>query len=188
MTPSSFTVEAVFLQELLFVFRLHVEKAGEQVDDPQRIIEGRDERLDVWREARRQRQRAVDELLQAPDPSIDLDRPFGFFRQRFDQRLQAAAVVLEEFRARPGDPFDEDAHAVLALRHLPDDRDGADAMKIVGSRVVGVVLLQQQQHHPVAGERAVDGFNRDRAAHAERRDGQRKHDRAAKRHDRKLGR
>ena len=37
--------QAVLFEQLLLVGRLHVEQAREQVDDPQRIVEARDERL-----------------------------------------------------------------------------------------------------------------------------------------------
>ena len=66
--------------------------------------------------------------------------------------------------------------------------DRADAVQIVERRLLGFVLLHQQQHEPIAGERAVDGFDRQRPADAERRDRQRQHDRAAQRNDGKLGR
>ena len=59
--------------------------------------------------------------------------------------------------------------------------------EIVGRRLVGVALLQQQQHHAIARQRAVDGLDRDRPADAERRDGHRQHDRAAQRNDGKFG-
>jgi hypothetical protein len=40
-------LQAVFLDETLLVFRLHVEQAGEQIHDAQRIVERRDQRLDI---------------------------------------------------------------------------------------------------------------------------------------------
>ena len=40
-------LEIVLLEQLLLVFGLHVEEAGEQVGNPQRIVHARDERLDV---------------------------------------------------------------------------------------------------------------------------------------------
>ena len=70
--------------------------------------------------------------------------------------------VCQLLGARASDALDEHAHAVRRLRHLADDRDRADPVQIVGRRLVGLGLLQQQQHHAIAGERAVDRFDRHR--------------------------
>ena len=35
------------------------------------------------------------------------------------------------------------------LRHLPDDADGADAVHVVGRRVLGVGMLQDEQDQAV---------------------------------------
>ena len=99
---------------------------------------------------------------------------------------QVALVGLQELGARARDALDEHAHAALALGHLPDDRHGADPVQVVGARLVGVVLLQQQQDHAVAGQRPVDRLDRQRPADAERRHRHRQHDRAAQRHDRQF--
>jgi hypothetical protein len=56
--------------------------------DPQRIVERRDQRADVGREAGRERQRAVDELLQPPHVRVDLERSLARLGQRLDQRRQ----------------------------------------------------------------------------------------------------
>ena len=66
-------LERVGFEEALLVLRLDVEDAGEQVRDPQRIVQAGDERLDVRRETGRQRQRAIDQLLQPPDSRVDFD-------------------------------------------------------------------------------------------------------------------
>jgi len=61
-------------------------------------------------------------------------------------------------------------------------------MHVLGGGLVAVVLLQQQEHHPVRGERPVDGFDRHTTADAEGRHRHRQHDCAAKRHDRQFSR
>jgi hypothetical protein len=119
---------------------------------------------------------------------VDLDRPVGRVRLRFDQGEHRPFVHLEELGPCPYRPFDHHAHRLAGLGHLADDGDGTDAMEIVGRRVVAVGLLQQQQHQAVAGERPVNPFDRDRPAHAERRDGHRQHHGAAQRDDRELRR
>ncbi len=180
--------EAVLFEELLLVLGPHVEEAGEDVDDSQRIVERRHQRLDFRREPGRQAERAIDELLQPPDVGFDLDGAFGGFRERLQQRGEDAAVVAQELRAGADHPLDQDAHASWRLRHLPDDADGADPVQIVERWFLGFVLLQQQQDEPVAGERAIDRLDGDRTADAERRDGQRQDYRFAERYDRKFGR
>jgi hypothetical protein len=97
-----------------------------------------------------------------------------------------ALFVLQELGARACDPFDEDAHAALALRHLADDRDRAGTIEVVQAGLVVVVLLQEQQDHAVAGQRLVHRLDGELPADAERRHGQRQHDRAAQRHDGKF--
>jgi hypothetical protein len=172
----------------LFVFRLHVEKAGDQVDDPKRIVEAHHERLDVGRKPGRERERLVDQFLESPHARIDVDRFLRGFRQRLQQGANEPSVGLQKFGARSCDALDQQPHAGGRLRHLPDDRDGSHSMQIVGGRVILLAALQQQQHHAIAGERAVDGFDRNRPPDAERRDGHGENDRFTQRHDRKLRR
>jgi hypothetical protein len=59
-------------------------------------------------------------------------------------------------------------------------------MEIVGRRLFGLTVLQQEQHHAVARKRAVHPFNRHGPIDAERRDGHREHDRFAQRDHRQL--
>ena len=89
-------------------------------------------------------------------------------------------------RARPADPFDEDAHPRLPFRHLPDDRDRAGRVQVVGARLVTVVLLQDQQDHAIPGERTVDRLDRHATADAQRRHRHREDHGAAQRHDGKF--
>ena len=178
----------VFFQQPLLVLGLHVDQAGQQVRDAQRIVDVADERAEVGREAGGQRQRAVHELLQPPHPCIDLERGGDRLRQRLDQRGEVAALALQELRADTRHPFDEHTHAGRGLRHLTDDGDRADAMQVVGARLFVVVLLEQRQDHPIARERAIDGFDGQTTADTERRDGHGQHERATKRHDGKFRR
>ena len=179
--------DAVFLEQFLFVLGLHVDQAGQQVGEPERIVETRHERLDIGREASGQRQSAVDQFLEPADVRIDFDRALGRFGHRLDVRLHQAAFGLQLLGAHASDALDEHAHAVLCHRHLAHDCDRANQVQIVGARIVGLGALEQQQHHPIAGERTVDGFDRHRATHAERRNRQWQHHRATDRHHGKVG-
>ena len=179
--------DAVFLEELLLVLGLHVDQAGQQVGEPERIVEARHERLDIGREARGQRQSAVDQFLQPAYVRIDFYRALGRFGHRLDMRLHQSAFGLQLLGAHASDALDEHAHAVLCHRHLADDRDRANLVQIVWTRIVRLGALEQQQHHAIAGERTVDGFDRHRTTHAERRNRQWQHYRATDRHHGKVG-
>ena len=104
-------LEVVLLEQLLLVLRLHVEQAGQQVGDAQRVVHARDERLDVGREPGRERQRAIDQLLQVAHARIDGDGPLGRLLERFEQRLHDAALHLQKLGARARHTLDEHAHA-----------------------------------------------------------------------------
>ena len=106
----------------------------------------------------------------------------------FSSAVSTPRSLLQELGARAHDAFDEHAHAARRLRHLADDRHRADAVQIVERRLLGLVLLHQQQDEAIARERAVDRLDRQRTADAERRHRQRQHDRAAQRNDREFGR
>ena len=97
-------------------------------------------------------------------------------------------LLLQELRPRAHGAFDDDAHPARRLGHLADDRDRADAVQIVRRRLVGLVLLHQQQDHPIARERAVDRLDRHRPADTERRHGHRQHNGFAQRNDGKIRR
>ena len=56
----------------------------------------------------------------------------------------------------------------------------------LGDSLLGVARLQQQEHHPVAGERLVHGLDRLWACDRERRGRQRQHHRVAHGHDRQF--
>ncbi len=179
--------KVVLLEELLLVLRLHVEQAGQQVGDPQRVVHAGDERLDVRRQPRGEAQGAVDQLLKVTHAGVDGDGPLRRLLERFDQRLHDAAFRLEKLGTSAGDALDEHAHARLALGHLPDDAHRPDLVEIVGARLVRIVHLQQRHDHAVAGERPIHRFDRHGAVHPERRDTERQHHGAAQGNDRKLG-
>ncbi len=181
-------LEVVLLEQLLLVLRLHVEQAGEQVGDAQRVVHAGDERLDVGREAGGERERLIDELLQSAHARIDADAPIRGLLERLEERLHDAALDLQKLRLRPRHTLDEHAHAGRRLGHLANDADRPDFVQVIGPRLIGVVLLEQRQDHAVAGKRAIDRLDRHRAVDPERRDTQREHDRAAEWNDGKLGR
>ena len=79
-----------------------------------------------------------------------------------------AALHLQELGARARDALDEHAHPGWRFRHLPDDADRPDLVQFVRPRLFRVARLEQGEDHPVAGERAIDGFDRHRPADAER--------------------
>jgi hypothetical protein len=115
----------------------------------------------------------IHQLVEPTHPRVDVDRPFRGFRQRLQQGANETAVALEKLRARTRDSFDQDPHASRRLRHLPDHGHGADAVQIVGGWLVAVAMLKQEQHHAIAGKRAIDRFDRNRPTDAERRHGHR---------------
>ncbi len=85
---------------------------------------------------------------------------------------------------RANETLHEDAHPVLCLGHLTDDRHRSGTVKIVERRIVALVPLKEQEHEPVAGKGAVHRLDRHGATHAERSDRHGQHDRPAERHDR----
>ena len=180
--------DAVLLEQLLLVLGLHVEQAGEQVGEAQRIVEAGDERLDVWREPGGERERAIDELLQAPHVRVDLNRAFRRFRQR--RQLAPASRRCRWSCCRRG--RGRCLRPAPACRSGPSPSAGGSRRCRRGADRPGAgssasLLLEQQQDHAVAGERAVDGFDGHRTADAERRHRHRQHDRAADRDDGELG-
>src|SRR5262249_20070029 len=86
-----------------------------------------------------------------------------------------------------GDAFDDDVDAVGRLGHLADDAHRPDAPQVLRPRIVRVAFLQQHEQQSVAGERAIDGLDRNGSVDRERLQGQRKRYRAPEREDGKLG-
>ena len=83
--------------------------------------------------------------------------------------------------ARARDSLDDDAHARLRHCHLADHGNCSDPMQVVRAGLVGFVLLQEQQDHAVARQRAVHRLDRARAAHPEGCNRHREHDGVAER-------
>jgi hypothetical protein len=81
------------------------------------------------------------------------------------------------------DAFNDDVDAPARLRHLPDDPDGADAVQIVGRRVIRLPSAEDEQHETVGAERPVDRFDRDRTIDRKWLQCQRESDSASKRED-----
>ena len=96
-------------------------------------------------------------------------------------------VRLIDVGAHARETLDDDVDPGRVARHLPDDADRADRAAGRRARVVDLALLQDEQQHAIAAERAVDRFDRHRAIDGERLHAQRKGDRAAQRQDREFG-
>ena len=89
-------------------------------------------------------------------------------RQRGDLRAQRRPRSRVDVRAHPREPLDDDVDAaVRRLGHLPDDTDRSNSPQILGRRLVGVVVLQDEEQEAVASERPVDAFHRYRAIHGQ---------------------
>ena len=180
--------QVVLFEQRLLVGRLHVDERREHVGEPQRIVDVHDDRAQLLGEARGQRQRLLDQILDAADVRLDFDRPLERLRHRRDLRAHRRAGARDDVGADARDALDDDVDAAAGLGHLADDADGADAAQVVRVRVVGLALLQQQEHEAVVAQRAVDRLDRDRPVDRQRLQCQRKRDGAAKREDGKLGR
>ena len=76
----------VGFEDLLLVLGFDVDQARQHVGQPQRIVEAHHQPAQLLGEPARQRQRAVDQFLDAPDVGVDLDRRLGLFRQQPDRR------------------------------------------------------------------------------------------------------
>ena len=80
----------VRFQNPLFLVGLDVEQGRQHVGQPQRIVDAQHQAAQFLRQTARQRQRAIDQLLDAPDVGVDLDRSLGLFGKRRDRRAQRA--------------------------------------------------------------------------------------------------
>ncbi len=160
----------------------------EHVGQPQRVFDVHHDAAQLLGEPGGQRQRFLDQLLDAPDVRVDFDRPLDDLRQRRDLRAHRRAGARDDVGADAGDAFDDDVDAAADLGHLADDADGSDAADILRTRVVLVVLLEEQQNHAVGRERAVHRLDRHRAVHRQRLQRQWKGDRSSKGKDGQFGR
>ncbi len=181
-------LDVVLLEEPLLVLGLHVEEARDEVADAQRVLDLRELHADLGREARGQREGLVGQLAQAPEVRLDRDVLLRRLGQRLDQRLEDRLLLLDELGAGARHALDDDAHALGRADELADERHRADLLQVAGRRVLGLAGLEEQEEHPVAGERLVHGLDRLGARDRERRRRQRQHHRVAHRQDRQLGR
>ena len=91
--------QVVRLEHLLPVGRLHLDQAGQDVGQPQRVVDVHGDAAQIFRESRRERQRLLDQFLDAADVGFDLDRAFEGFRQLGDLRPHARAGTRDQRRA-----------------------------------------------------------------------------------------
>ena len=152
-----FRHEAVRLEDLLLVLRLHVEQIRQQVREAQRLIDARDHSAQVLRQPRRDRQSALDELLEAAHVRVHFERPFRRLRGGVDHRAQRRAALGDLVGARARQAFDDDVKAAVGgPGHLPDGRDGPDSPDVVRLGVFGrVAALEREEQQPVASQRPV---------------------------------
>jgi hypothetical protein len=76
--------EVVLLEQRLLVLRLHIDERGQHVDEPQRIFDVHHDAAQLLGQSGRQRKRLVDELLDAADVRVHLDRPLEHLGERGD--------------------------------------------------------------------------------------------------------
>ena len=168
--------------------RFDVEERCQHVQKSQWVVDVHHHAAQLLRQAGRQRQRLFNELLDAADVRLDLDRALERFREWRNPGTHRGSGSRHDIGARPGDPLDDDVDATASLCHLANDAHRPDAVHVVRLRIVVVVLLEHQEYQPVGGERAIDGLDRDRPIDCKRLQRERKRHRAAKRQDGKLRR
>ena len=100
--------------------------------------------------------------------SVDRHRALRWFLERLEQRLHDAALHLQELGARARDALDEHAHPGGAFAICRMMQIVPTLWSSSGPGSSDVARLEKGEDHPVAGERAIDGFDRHRPAHAER--------------------
>ena len=179
--------QVVLFEQRLFLFRLDVDERRQDVDEPQRIVDVHDDAAQLLRQAGGQRERLFDQVLDAADVRLDLDRPLDGLGHRRDPRAHRRARARDDVGAGARDPLDDDVDAAACLRHLPDDADGADAMQVVRPRVFRLGVLQHEQHEAIGTERAVHAFDRHRTVDRQRLQRHGKRHGAAKRQNREFG-
>ena len=69
--------QVVLLEQRLLVLRLHVDERREHVRQPQRVVDVHHDAAQLLGEAGGERQRLLDELLDAADVRVDLDGALG---------------------------------------------------------------------------------------------------------------
>ena len=181
--------EGVVLEDLLLLLGLQIEKAREQIREPQRIVDAGHHAAQFLREPGPLRQRAPDQIVDAAHVRVGLDRALDLLRRRLHRRAQHLAAERHHVRTRARQAFDDDVDAAIRhFRHLPDRGDCADLLQLIGLRLLVLGRLQGDEQQPIARQRAVDRFDRHRPRDRDRLERQRKHDGVAEGEDGKLGR
>jgi hypothetical protein len=180
--------QVLLFEERLLVGRLHVDQRCQHVREPQRVIDVHDDATQLLGKPCRQRQRLLDQLLDAAHVRVDLDRPLERLGQRRDLRAHRRTRAGNHLGPDPRDPLDDDVDPAADLGHLPDHTDRADAAQILGPGVVVVVLLQQQQDQSIAAQRAVHRFDGHGPVDGQRLEREGEGDGAPERQDGKLRR
>ncbi len=161
--------EGVDLEHGLLLYGRHVEQAGDQVRQPQRVVDVLDDGPQLLRDTRGQRQRAVDLLAEAPHIGVHLDGLDHLFRRPADVRRHRLLGEADRLGVHPLEAFDDDLQAVCAARHLSDDADGAHLLEVRGARRFRIADLQRQEEQPIARQGTVHGVNRHRPVDRHRR-------------------
>jgi hypothetical protein len=183
-----FLDEVGLLEDVLLVERTQVEQRAQDVGQPQRVLDVHDQRSQLLRQARGQRQRLVDEFLDAADVGIDVERAFVLLGERRDLREHRGARARDAVQPDAGQSLEDDVHARSGLRHLTDDGHRADLANVVRPGILGVVVLKGQQDQAVAAERPVHRFEGHGAVHRQRLQRQRERHRLPQGQDRKFRR
>ena len=175
--------QIVRLEHLLPVGRLHLDQAGEDIGEPQRVVDVHDHAAQIFGESGGQRERLLDQLLDPPDVALRLRSCARRSPAADDLRPHARPRARDQRRASTTEPLDDDVDPARDLGHLTDDADGADLEQIVGSGILVLVVLQDEEHQAIHTQRAVDRLDRHRAIDGERLQRQRQRDSPSQRED-----
>ena len=147
------------LEDPLLVLELKVHVEGDVVGELGRVLEVLDELGDVGGKVLALLKELGKALLDLPVEGLDLDGVSGLVPHRFDFGLQVALGFGEPAHPGPGEALDQHLHrAVRVFAHPQDVAEGAGGKEVVGPRFLGLlVALGNDQHHPVALERGVNG-------------------------------
>ena len=113
--------EVVLLEDRLLVRRPQVEQRGQHVDEAQRVVDGHDQPAQLLGQARGERQRLVDQLLDAPHVRVHFERLLEGLGHRRDLRPHRRAGARHRVEAHARQPFQDDVDARPGLGHLADD-------------------------------------------------------------------